>query len=567
MWSLWRNGTVLLAAGATLWLIPLVRFWGWYPEYADRLLIVAVAAGILWQRCQHRACSGLAPFRWLGWLLALTGALLLAVGTFLQAQVSPRPLLLWWLLGSWLMLVAGTVLIVGGPRLLRHLAFPLLFILFALPWPQRLMLPLQVGLQHLTTRLAERALRGSGLPVQRQGCVLRLDGCDLNVVEVCSGIRSLTALLAVAAFLAYWRGLSWQRGVCGLILAVPVIVLLNATRVFASGVLSQWAGPVALQGVFHTALGVLTVLMGVAVLWFLTAWLRARPSGCCCGPPGNWGQQYGVLEGTVSQPSSSSGGGQGTSANATAEAGQRVQDVWSLNPSLVAFLQWVLVTAGVAWLLGCRQQAEIRAEAALDRIPYQFATYSGQELAVAAGVREQLTPDQIVHRLYTDPWGQPWEVWVIFWSSPRMVRGYHHPDVCWPNRGFVCLERRRVSLALPAGTLPITERLFGQGSQQYLVWYWTQEGQHVWTEADERQAQLHGDSHGWVVERLWRREPPQVRARLTVWVGTPCWGPAERLRPASYHFLHQLAQQVYRGCPWATPLSNPSLSVDNKSSD
>jgi EpsI family protein len=166
-----------------------------------------------------------------------------------------------------------------------------------------------------------------------------------------------------------------------------------------------------------------------------------------------------------------------------------------------------------------------------------------------------LTPDQILHRTYCDSLGHTWEVWIIFWSSPAMVKGYHHPDICWPNRGFARLDRRPVSLPLHAGQLTVTERLFARGSQKYMIWYWTQEGRQVWSEADERRVQLLGDSHEWVLERLWYKHQPQVRGRLTIWVGTPLWGPRPSLEAASYEFLRHLAEHLYQLCPWAYPAS------------
>ena len=104
---------------------------------------------------------------------------------------------LWWLAAAWLLLAAGVVLLSGGWSHLRRLAFPLAFVLFALPVPARVMGPLQYGLQSATTTAAAAVLPVVGIPVERTGFLLTVPGGGLNVTEACSGVRSVTALTAL----------------------------------------------------------------------------------------------------------------------------------------------------------------------------------------------------------------------------------------------------------------------------------------------------------------------------------------------------------------------------------
>ena len=114
---------------------------------------------------------------------------------------------------------------------LRAAAFPLLFPLFALPVPTAVLSPVQEKLQGVTTSLAVPVLRLLGEPAERGGFVITLPGGRLGVEEACSGVRTLTALTAIAAFVAFLRGFGPGRGVALVLLAVPLVVAVNAGRV------------------------------------------------------------------------------------------------------------------------------------------------------------------------------------------------------------------------------------------------------------------------------------------------------------------------------------------------
>ncbi len=529
----------LLTTGAAPWVYSLVRFWGIHPEYADRLLILVVSGGIIWRQRRELMRLPRRPSRW-GYPLLAVGAVAFPCGWYLQAQVAPKPILLWWLATAWLGLCGGFVLLTAGNSHLRRLAFPLLFVLLALPIPNRILLPLQHLLQTLTTELAAYALSGSGVPVERLGFVLRLPQADLGVAEACSGVRSVTAMLAVAAFVAYWQGLSLPRGATLFVLTIPLIAAVNAGRVILSGWLCESLGPQAVAAWRHDALGVAMILLGVAAIVAISRLLQAGGGRSVPAiPPTGSGQPATPPRGV---PTGISGQ---VPIPAAARPDQHVQ-----------IASVILVAAAAATLLahvlGYREQEDIQAAAPLVALPLQWNGWFGQGCRVPEELRHMLTPDDILHRTYVDTFGHEWNVWVIYWSSQNMVKGYHHPDICWPNRGYTLQRRTILELSAGGGRLPVTEREFCRGTERWLIWYWTQEGQRVWSEADERRAQLLGDSHAWVAERLWGAAPT-VRGRLTVLVATPVWGDGRLIRLQSQAFLVQLAHYIYELCPWAAP--------------
>jgi EpsI family protein len=516
--------TVLAAGGAAL-AYSLARFWGANPEYVDRFLILtgaAYAAQSVWPAITH-----LAPARTrLGYIPLLVGAAAFPVGWFLQAQVVPKPVVLWWLTAAWVMVAGGLVLVAAGPRHLRRLAFPLGFVFFALPVPLRVLVPLQFVLQTGTTTVAEWALAVLGIAVERHGFVLSLPGGDLGVAEACSGVRSVTALTAIAAFVAWWRGFGPVRGAALVGLSVPVIAGVNAARVVASGVIQERAGADYVRGNWHEAFGVLMVLLGLGLIVALAHLLRPRT----LAPAPEAAPSPGQLR---------------------------------FAPPLAATVLLIGSATGTvaAQFLGTGAEQEVLASAPIEQIPHDLGRWRGTDLPVPEDVRTILSADAITRREYSDL-GYTVHVWVIYWSSQRMVNGYHHPDVCWPNRGFRQTLRDTVPVPLGngSGSVPVTLREFvrtapgGRDADRQLILYWTQEGRRVWDAADEQRAQATGGvAHDWLGDRLFRRGRPVVTGRLVVLLGTPVWGNGGTIRSQTLDLAGRVAGELYRACPWADP--------------
>lgn len=508
--------------GAVVWVLG--QFWGANPDYADRFLILAAAGWVVWTL---RPVLAQLPRRptWFGLVPIAAGAVLFPVGWFLSVQVAPKPIILWWVTAAWELLAVGTVLLLGGWTHLRRLAFPLAFVLFALPIPNRILVPLQFLLQTVTTSSAAAVLPVLGIPVERHGFLLTLPSGDLGVVEACSGVRSVTALAAIAAFVAYQSGIGFLRGLVMLGLSIPVIAGVNAVRVVLSGLLQEKAGQQYIQGRWHDALGIGMILLGLLLVLGLAKLMRTRNSSFC--------SQTKQLE-------------RRDEAVGYTRSGQSFPARFA-----VVMLGIVVVAVAAAQITGAKVEAELVASAPLEQIPDRIGAWKSSPAPIPEAVTGMLTYDTAIHRIYRHSVGYEVNVWVIFWSSQNMVKGYHHPDVCWPNKGFNLEYRGVEPLATASGLLPVTVREFSRDRDRHLVVYWTQEGSRVWTEQDEQKTQYEGDSHAWLADRLFGRGATERSGRLVVLVGTPLWGDGVAIRARTLELTRQLADEVHRLCPWA----------------
>jgi exosortase len=155
---------------------------------------------------------------------------------------------------AFLISLAGVVLALGGWALLRALAFPLVLLLFMIPLPAILYNQLTLPLQLLASRAAEHALSLAGIPVFREGNILELPAQRLNVVEACSGIRSLMSLSFLALVYGYlFDGRRWMKWVL-LAATVPIAVVANSSRVAITGILGE-IDPQLAQGIYHSLEG------------------------------------------------------------------------------------------------------------------------------------------------------------------------------------------------------------------------------------------------------------------------------------------------------------------------
>jgi exosortase len=170
-------------------------------------------------------------------MLAMVGGLALHALGFVaeQARVSIIGLLIF----AW-----GVMALGGGSRWARASAFPLAFLVFAIPvnaldsvgfWLRMWVVDVSALLAH-----------GFGIGVIKNGTqLLAPDGSyDYDVAAACSGVRSLTAIAALSLFVGYLRFRPlWLR--CGfLALSVPFIVVGNVARVVAIVLAARFGGSV-----------------------------------------------------------------------------------------------------------------------------------------------------------------------------------------------------------------------------------------------------------------------------------------------------------------------------------
>lgn len=182
--------------------------------------------------------------------------------------------------------ILGLVLLFGGWKVIRITWFPILFLLLAIPLPDRLYVELTMPLRRWASSAAAMLLPilAPGLHAQAQAVVIdyvlpgRPPG-TLNVEEACSGMRLLMAFVTLGVGMAYLGERAiWQRVVM-VAACIPIALFCNTIRVTVTGLLQVYgdARPGWLQslgvselrdlshGTPHQMLGILMLVLALGL--------------------------------------------------------------------------------------------------------------------------------------------------------------------------------------------------------------------------------------------------------------------------------------------------------------
>lgn len=203
-----------------------------------------------------------------------TGLFLLVTGLILHAEA--------WFTGALLLdvvalvvILRGVLLVMGGRRASRAYGFATLFLLFLAPWPAEWHGMLANHLQGMVSAISAEVLAACGLPVLREGYLLHMPGHSIEVAEACSGMRQLTAFLAMSVAVGGLnRGSRWSN-LALIAISIPVAVLANVTRILLTVLILVVAGPTYAKGAFHSLEGSVVAGIGLAALLASAAGLNA----------------------------------------------------------------------------------------------------------------------------------------------------------------------------------------------------------------------------------------------------------------------------------------------------
>lgn len=248
----------LLLYWATL--TGLVQQWWQDSDASHGFIVVAFSGYLLWKTKSswkdveiRPAAAGMA------WIAVAMAALIL--GKFGAELFLARV--------SFVILLGGLVVQFAGWKMLRAVAAPWAVLFLMIPLPVIVFNEIALPLQFLASRLAGDTLDLMRVPALREGNVIMLPSISLNVVEACSGIRSLMALITLAIFYGLLMEKKiWIRFVL-VVLAIPLAVGINALRIVGSGLLGQNFGKEYAEGFFHEFSGLVVFVVTLASLFLL----------------------------------------------------------------------------------------------------------------------------------------------------------------------------------------------------------------------------------------------------------------------------------------------------------
>ena len=229
-------------------------------------LIIAASIWLIWQSRTKLSAAPVMPAPIVGWATMVFGLLMMFLArtqdvlTFEALSAIP--------------VIAGSILLLAGWPTLRILAFPIGFLLFAVPMPDWAIESVTVPLKVFVSDQVTRVLYAAGYPVAQNGVMIMIGNYQVLVKDACSGMNSIFALSAIGIFYAY--AFRWQSKLRSLILLaaiVPITIAANFLRVIALVLIAYYGGVDKLEGVLHDLTGIGLFVVALLLLFFLDGFL------------------------------------------------------------------------------------------------------------------------------------------------------------------------------------------------------------------------------------------------------------------------------------------------------
>ncbi|MGM0644736.1 MAG: exosortase/archaeosortase family protein [Thermodesulfobacteriota bacterium] len=240
----------------------LVKDWSIDPNFSHGFLIPVVALYMIWHNKESLQQIPARPVN-SGILIIILGMLAHIAGN-LGAELFVQRV-------SMLITLFGAVLFLHGFRMCKALLVPLFYLLLMIPIPSIIWNKIAFPLQLFAAARASEMIQLIGIPVFREGNILHLANTSLEVVDACSGIRSLTSLLALSGAFAYISPLKAVNKWILFLSAIPIAVAVNVFRLTVTACAAVWIGPETAHGFLHDMSGLIVFGAALVLLYLVFA--------------------------------------------------------------------------------------------------------------------------------------------------------------------------------------------------------------------------------------------------------------------------------------------------------
>jgi exosortase C (VPDSG-CTERM-specific) len=256
-------------------IIDLINYAAQTDLHSHILLIPFISAYLIFVQ-RHRLPKDYAASPGFAAILFLLGLVTVAAArVFLKADppVSQNDYLSLMAFSFVCFVVAGGFLFLGR-KWMNTVAFPMAFLIFMVPLPDRALHFLETASQLASTEAAAMFFAITGTPMLRNGVVFQLPGISIEVAQECSGIRSSWVLLTAALTASYLFLKSPSRRAILVAFVIPLAIVRNGFRIWVIGVLCMEFGPHMIHSIIHHRGGPFFFALSLIPLFLLLRWLR-----------------------------------------------------------------------------------------------------------------------------------------------------------------------------------------------------------------------------------------------------------------------------------------------------
>lgn len=483
--------------------VKLARDWWTDENYSHGLLVPFVICFIVWLEfgaLKGAAKSGSSIF---GGAMVLLALFMLLAGT-LGAELFLQRI-------SFVVMLAGIVVYFFGAKIIKLLLVPFALLLLAIPIPQIIFNKIAFPLQIWASQMAIWGIRLFDVASVRKGNVIEIlpqgatQVVGLEVVEACSGIRSLMTLVTLALVLAYFtrtretnvdgswldglKDFDFWRALILMLSAIPIAIITNAARVTATGVLTYKYGKQAAEGFTHDVSGWLVYLAAFALLLAVNFVLKKI--------------RHGFAETRKD-------------SDAGEEFDKELDKIAAFPRRRVSapFLIVVLLTGGI-FINWFERRGEVEVQRKpLREIPAALGDWrqKGGDIRFSEQTESVLRTSDYVMRDYFAPDGRRANLYVGYYASQRTGATYHSPQNCLPGSGWEMRQPELIEIKTGGKSFTANRYIIQNGDYREVLIYWY-EGR------GRAEASEYADKIYTVLDGVFRRRSDGAMVRIMTPVG------------------------------------------------
>jgi len=236
----------------------LIQVWSTNEDYGHGFFILPISLYLIWQKRGELLSRPAGTSRW-GYPLLVLWAPAYVIGSVGHISTVAY--------ASMLLFITGSCAVLVGGKVLRLILFPVLFLVFMFPIPSELYLRVTNPLMLAATDVSFRLVDMMGIPILRDGNLLTLPNYSMEVVDACSGIRSMIAIMAITLLIGYFTIPSLIVRTVFFFVSIPIAMLGNVFRITTTALLAYFYTPQAAEGFSHTFAGIATFLLSILILF------------------------------------------------------------------------------------------------------------------------------------------------------------------------------------------------------------------------------------------------------------------------------------------------------------
>jgi exosortase D (VPLPA-CTERM-specific) len=485
LWKPFLVGILISFLYATV-LVKLGQDWWIDENYSHGLFMPFVIGYIIWLEFGNIRNTPKKPTLMLGFAIILFALVMFLAGN-LGAELFTQRL-------SFVLILAGIVVYFFGFRILQKLTAPFALLLLAIPIPQLILNKIAFPLQMWASQFADSGIKLFNILSVRKGNIIEIlprganQIVQLEVVEACSGIRSLMTLIALALILGYFtrerrknitdkwfefiKDSDFWRIVILMFSAIPIALLTNAVRVMTTGIMTYHFGIQAAVGFWHELAGWLVYIVAVGLMLSVNFLLKSLI------------RKY---AGTKLKTENQSTAYTDIYEFKTEEVTNR-----KLHTANSFYLLVTVLVCGGIFINWFAQVGESQiARQSLHEIPAELGEWRqrGNDIRFDAATESVLRASDYMMRDYS-LLGKTANLYIGYYASQRSGATYHSPQNCLPGTGWEMRTPQLVEIKTPAGrSFMANSYIVQNGRNREILIYWYQGRGRV--NASEYQDKIH----------------------------------------------------------------------------